>query len=63
MRKNYAGIGYMYDPARDAFIPPKLYDSWTLNEETCLWEPPVPHPSDGQIYVWEEALQEWKPPL
>jgi hypothetical protein len=63
LRKNYAGIGYTYDAIRDAFIPPQPYASWVLNEETCLWESPVPYPSDGEIYIWEEALQEWKTPL
>ena len=63
LRKNYAGIGYTYDAARDAFIPPQPYPSWLLNEETCLWDPPVPHPNDGEIYIWEEALQEWKPSI
>jgi len=60
LRKNYAGIGYTYDQTRDAFIPPQPYSSWTLNEDTCLWESPVPYPSDGEMYIWEEALQEWK---
>lgn len=64
LRKNYAGIGYTYDAERDAFIPPRPeYESWTLNEETCLWEPPVPYPTDGEFYIWEEALQEWKKQL
>lgn len=64
LRKNYAGIGYTYDAVRDAFIPPRPeYESWILNEETCLWEPPVPYPSDGEFYIWEEALQEWKKQL
>jgi hypothetical protein len=63
LRKNYAGIGYTYDATRDAFIPPQPYPSWTLNEDTCLWESPVPYPSDGEIYIWEEALQEWKTQL
>ena len=63
LRKNYAGIGYTYDAARDAFIPPQPYPSWLLNEETCLWDPPVPHPNDGKPYIWEEALQEWKQPI
>jgi hypothetical protein len=63
LRKNYAGIGYTYDATRDAFISPQPYPSWILNEDTCLWESPVPHPSDGEIYIWEEALQEWKRPL
>lgn len=63
LRKNYAGPGYKYDVVRDAFIPPKPYDSWVLNEDTCLWDPPVPYPSDGEKYIWEEALQQWKTPL
>jgi hypothetical protein len=63
LRKNYAGIGYTYDATRDAFISPQPYPSWILNEDTCLWESPVPYPSDGEIYIWEEALQEWKRPL
>ena len=58
-RKNYAGIGYTYDESRDAFIPPKPYESWTLNEETCLWNSPVPYPEDGQIYNWNEETQTW----
>lgn len=59
LRKNYAGIGYTYDEQRDAFIPPKPYSSWVLNEETCLWEPPVPYPADGQMYRWDEATVSW----
>ena len=59
-RKNYAGIGFTYDETRDAFIPPKPYPSWTLNEETCLWDSPVPHPNDGQIYNWNEETQTWE---
>ena len=58
-RKNYAGIGYKYDEQRDAFIPPKLYNSWTLNEETCLWEPLVDYPNDGKKYVWNENAGNW----
>ncbi len=58
-RKNYAGIGYTYDYARDAFIPPKPFDSWTLNENSCLWEAPVAYPDDGQQYEWNEENQEW----
>lgn len=54
IRKNYAGVGYSYDEVRDAFIPPKPFDSWTLNEETCNWEAPTPYPDDGQIYSWNE---------
>lgn len=60
-RKNYAGIGYTYDAARDAFIPPQPYDSWVLNEDTCLWEAPVPYPSDEQLYAWNEDGQAWQP--
>jgi hypothetical protein len=61
-RKNYAGIGYTYDPARDAFIPPQPYPSWLLDEDTCLWQPPVPYPTDGQDYTWDEATQTWVTP-
>lgn len=59
IRKNYAGIGYTYDEARDAFIPPKPFDSWILNEETCLWEAPSPMPNDGKIYSWDESTLSW----
>lgn len=59
MRKNYAGIGYTYDAQRDAFIPPKPYPSWILNEQTCLWEPPVAMPDDGKLYQWDEATTSW----
>jgi hypothetical protein len=60
LRKNYAGIGFTYDRELDAFIPPKpIFDSWVLNEETCLWEAPVPYPTDGQEYYWNEELLEW----
>jgi hypothetical protein len=58
-RKNYAGIGYTYDYARDAFIPPKPFDSWTLNENSCLWDAPVTYPEDGQMYTWNEELGTW----
>ena len=58
-RKNYAGIGFTYDPELDAFIPPQPYASWLLNEETCLWESPVPYPDDGAEYVWDEELTNW----
>jgi hypothetical protein len=58
-RKNYAGIGYVYDVVLDAFIPPKPYPSWLLNTQTCLWDAPVPQPTDGQRYVWNEATQSW----
>lgn len=59
LRKNYAGIGYSYDAERDAFIPPKTYDSWILNEDTCLWESPVPAPTDNQSYRWDEPTLSW----
>ena len=59
LRKNYAGVGYSYDSERDAFIPPKIYNSWTLDEETCLWNPPVAMPSDGKIYSWNEETLSW----
>ena len=58
-RKNYAGIGFSYDEVRDAFIPPKPFDSWMLNETTCLWEAPVEYPTDGQRYRWNEELGTW----
>ena len=58
-RKNYATVGGTYDQSRDAFIPPKPYPSWTLNETTCLWEPPVARPNDGQRYEWNEETQQW----
>ena len=58
-RKNHAGIGYSYDQTRDAFIPPKLYNSWILNNTTCLWEAPLVKPDDGQIYNWNETTQQW----
>ena len=59
MRKNYAGIGYTYDAQRDAFIPPKPYPSWILNEQSCLWEPPVAMPDDGKLYQWDETTTSW----
>lgn len=58
-RKNYAGVGYTYDRNRDAFIPPKPYDSWVLNEDTCLYESPVPYPTDGNEYTWDEQTTDW----
>jgi len=61
LRKNYAGIGYVYDELRDAFIPPKPYSSWLLNEDTCLWECPVPYPDDDGIYNWDDDNQQWVP--
>jgi len=59
LRKNYAGIGFLYDPALDAFIPPKPYPSWTLDENTCWWVSPVAYPEDGNQYNWNEANQTW----
>lgn len=59
LRKNYAGIGFTYDSVRDAFIPPKPYASWTLNDETCLWNAPVAYPDDGKQYAWDEATLTW----
>ena len=59
LRKNYAGIGYTYDRERDAFIPPQPFPSWTLNEQTCLWDSPVPYPTDGKPYEWNETTQSW----
>ena len=61
IRKNFAGVGYSYDPDRDAFIPPKPFDSWLLDEETCQWQAPVPYPDDSVIYQWDEAATEWSP--
>ena len=58
-RKNYAGIGYTSDEQRDAFIPPKHFNSWVLNESSCQWEAPVAMPNDGQMYYWDESIQNW----
>jgi hypothetical protein len=58
-RKNYASISYSYDEAKDAFIPPKPYASWALNEETCLWEAPTPYPTDNKRYKWDEPTLAW----
>ena len=59
-RKNYAGIGYKYDQERDAFIPPKPFNKWILNEDTCRWESPVPYPNDDKRYVWNDNKSEWE---
>ena len=59
LRKNYAGIGYTYDRERDAFIPPKGFDSWVLNEDTCQYEAPTPMPDDGKFYTWDEDTLSW----
>lgn len=58
-RKNYAGIGYLYDKNRDAFIPPKPFNSWILDESSCLWNSPVPYPNDGKRYSWDENSLLW----
>lgn len=59
LRKNYAGVGFTYDESLDAFIPPKPFPSWSLNETSCLWEPPVQYPTDGNLYGWNEDLLSW----
>ena len=63
IRKNYAGIGYTYDAARDAFIAPKPFNSWLLDEDTCQWQAPVPYPTDDLMYEWDEELTDWKPTI
>lgn len=60
IRKNFAGIGYTYSQELDAFIAPQPYESWTLDEETCLWQPPNPYPSDGKVYMWNEPSLNWE---
>jgi len=60
LRKNYAGIGYSYDPVLDAFIPPKPYASWLLDEATCSWSAPVPRPDNDNYYTWDEDAQTWQ---
>jgi hypothetical protein len=59
LRKNFAGIGYTYDAQRDAFIPPKPFNSWVLDEDTCLWNAPVAMPTEGGPFVWDEATTSW----
>jgi hypothetical protein len=59
IRKNYAGVGFYFDVERDAFISPKPYESWILNEETCRWEAPTPMPTDGKVYIWNETTTSW----
>lgn len=59
MRKNYAGVGFFYDATKDAFIPPKPFASWTLDENLCKWTPPVPYPNDGNFYYWDEPSLSW----
>ena len=60
LRKNHAGIGFTYDEDKDAFIPQKPYNSWTLNEDTCLWEAPSARPDDGKFYTWNEEIKSWE---
>jgi hypothetical protein len=60
LRKNYAGIGYTYDSTRDAFIPPQPFNSWILNEDSCLWDSPVPYPTDDKLYKWNEEILNWE---
>lgn len=60
IRKNYAGVGYTYDEQRDAFIAPKFYESWILDESTCQWQPPIAYPNDGNDYFWNEEIQNWQ---
>lgn len=59
IRKNFASAGFFYDEERDAFIPPKIFESWLLDEETCQWVPPKPYPTDEKIYIWDEEAQDW----
>jgi hypothetical protein len=59
IRKNFAGIGFKYDQTRDAFIPPKPFNSWILNEDTCRWEAPISYPTDGKNYIWNEETKTW----
>jgi hypothetical protein len=58
IRKNYAGIGYLYDEEKDAFIPPKPFESWSLDEDSCLWNPPTPRPTEGE-WLWKEESLSW----
>ena len=60
LRKNYAGIGYTYDSTKDAFIPPQPFNSWTLNEDSCLWDSPIPYPTDDKLYEWNEEILNWE---
>jgi hypothetical protein len=59
IRKNFAGMGFTYDEERDAFIAPKPFDSWSLNEDSCRWQSPVPYPQDGRFYIWNEDTLTW----
>lgn len=58
-RKHYAGVGYTYDSIKDAYIPPKPFNSWNLNNDTCIWESPIPYPTDGATYTWDETTTSW----
>jgi hypothetical protein len=60
IRKNYAGVGFTYDAVRDAFIAPKPFDSWLLDEDTCRWEAPIAYPTDGVMYKWNEDKKDWE---
>jgi hypothetical protein len=60
LRKNYAGVGYLYIADIDAFVPPKIHDSWVLNADIGGWEPPLPRPTDGKNYIWDETILNWK---
>jgi hypothetical protein len=60
LRKNFAGVGFVYDPALDAFYTPQPYPSWLLDSETCFWHAPVPYPNDGKYYTWDESTVNWK---
>jgi hypothetical protein len=60
IRKNYAGVGYSYNEDLDAFVPPKPYESWTLNEDIALWDAPVDYPNDGELYMWNEETTSWQ---
>ena len=60
LRKNFAGVGYTYDKTKDAFIPPKTYASWVLDEDTCTWKPPKTYPDDKKVYKWDETIKDWK---
>lgn len=59
LRKNYASVGFTYDAERDAFIPPKPFETWVLNEDTCVWDAPVPYPEDGKAYIWDDSVVNW----
>ncbi len=67
IRVHFAGIGYLYDQFRDAFIPPRPYESWILDEQNCVWQAPSPYPTDGQTYIWDDYTRSWRsytpPPL